>query len=197
MPPSTAHASLENRDKPADAGLLLKMTYETAKKISPQSLTVPPFYSVAGDEIQVLKQGPGSEPMQVRVKGHVFIEVRFREHITALAQEAFIASSGELILRGKPLLKRGGSLVEGLSDQSIFYICGTQLRVIGEHRLVQETVAPEAGGIRRPSFNVKSSWSRSWKKGPNLLLPALSPDDVPWEMRKNLLLPAPEADDIP
>ena len=84
--------------------------------------------------------------------------------------------------------------MEGLSDDTVFYIRGTRLQVIGKHRLVKEEAAADGG---RPNFDVKPSWSRSWKEGPNPLLPALSPDDVPREMRMNPLLPAPEADDVP
>lgn len=191
--PPVEGAAVEKKDESVDVGFLLSMTYEEAKKLSPQSLTVPPFYKVAGDEVKVLKQGAAGEPLHVRVKGHVFMQVDFREQLTALGQEAYIESGGELIVRGKPLLKRGRSLVEGLSDDTVFYIRGTRLQVIGKHRLVKEEAAE--GG--RPNFDVKPSWSRSWKEGPNPLLPALSPEDVPREMRMNPLLPAPEADDVP
>lgn len=186
-------AAAEKKDESVDVSFLLSMTYDEAKKLSPQSVMVPPFYKVAGDEVKVLKQGPSGEPVRVRVKGHVFMQVDFREQLTALGQEAYIESGGELIVRGKPLLKRGRSLVEGLSDDTVFYIRGTRLQVIGKHRLVAEAAAD--GG--RPNFDVKPSWSRSWKEGPNPLLPALSPEDVPKEMRMNPLLPAPEADDVP
>jgi hypothetical protein len=168
----------------ADVSFLLSMTWEEARKLSPQSLEVPPFYKVAADEVKVLKSDAAGKPLRVRAKGHVFMEVDFRERLTSLGQEAYIESGGELILRGKPLLQRGRSLVEGLSDMTVFYIQGTRLQAIGNHRLVKQ-------GGDSGAFDVMPTWTRSWKEGPNPLLPALSPDDLPKGMRVNPLLPPP------
>lgn len=173
-----------------DVSFLLSMTWAEAKKLNAQSLEIPPFYKVAADEVKVLKSDASGRPLRVRAKGHVFLQVDFREQLSALGQEAYIESGGELIVRGKPLLKRGRSLVEGLSDLTVFYIQGTRLQVIGQHRLAKQ----DGGG---DSFNVLPAWSRSWKDGPNPLLPALSPEDIPKEMRVNPLLPPPDGDDIP
>ncbi|MFZ4767115.1 MAG: hypothetical protein ACOYMN_19350 [Roseimicrobium sp.] len=176
-----------------DVNFLLSMTYSEAKNISPQSIEIPPFYKVAADEVKVLKQDETGRPLRVRAKGHVFMQVDFREQLTALGQEAYIEAGGELFVRGKPLLKRGRSVVEGLSDHTVFYISGTRLQVIGTHRFIKEESA--VGG--RTSFEVLPTWSRSWKEGPNPLLPALSPEDVPKELRVNPLLPLPEGADAP
>jgi len=176
--------------KPVDVDFLLSMTWAEAKAISPQQLEVPPFYKVAADEIQVLKRDEAGKPRRVRATGHVFMQVDFQEQLTSLGQEAYVESGGELIMRGKPLLKRGRSLVEGLSDLTVFYIKGTRLQVIGSHRLVRKQSGAEP-------FAVKPTWTRSWKEGPNPLLPALSPDDVPMELRVNPLLPLPAEDNLP
>jgi hypothetical protein len=170
----------------ADVGFLLSMTWDEAKKLSPQQLEIPPFYRVAADEVQVLRSDEAGHPTRVRAKGHVFMQADFREQLTSLGQEAYIESDGEVIMRGRPLLKRGRSLVEGLTDLTVFYVKGTRLHVIGRHRLAKQDAA---GG---ESFDVMPTWTRSWKDGPNPLLPALSPDDVPKEMRGNPLLPPPD-----
>jgi hypothetical protein len=59
--------------------------------------------------------------------------------------------------------------------------------VAGLHRLTKQD---DSGGF------VKPAWSRSWKEGPNPLLPALSPEDVPKGLRANPLLPAVDSDEI-
>jgi len=159
-----------------DVSFLVSMTWNEAKKISAQQMEIPPFYKVAADEVKVLRSDEVGRPLRVRARGHVFMQVDFQEQLTALGQEAYIRSDGELILRGKPLLKRGRSLVEGLTDTTAFYIKGTHLEVIGRHRLTkQNALAP--------------AWSRSWKEGPNPLLPELSPEDVTRMSRGNPFLP--------
>lgn len=173
-----------------DPATLLSKTYEEAKKSSPRSLEIPPFYKIAADEITVLKTDASGQPIRVRARGKVFMEVDFREQLRALGQEAYIESNGELIVRGKPLLQRGRSIVEGLSDFTVYYIRGLRLQVIGSHR---KTTQDAAG-----TPVVLATWKKSWKEGPNPLLPALSPDDVPRELRASPLLPPMDgADDLP
>lgn len=174
-----------------DADFLLSMTWPEAKAISPQHLEIPPFYKVAADEIAVLKRDDAGRPRRVRAKGHVFMQVDFNEQLTSLGQEAYIEAGGELILRGKPLLKRGRSLVEGLTDMTVFYIKQTRLQVIGSHRLIRKPGGPTG------TFSVEPNWTRSWQEGPNPILPALSPEDVPKEMRMNPLLPPLDGDEGP
>jgi len=199
---SLAGAATGGNVEKADVGFLLSMNYDEAKKLSPQSLIIPPFYKVSADEITVLKRTEAGQPLRVRAKGHVFLQIDFRDQLIALGQEAYIASGGEIIMRGKPLLKRGRSVVEGLSDYTVFYIRGLRLQVIGSHRLAKQeapVVVPVEGGRDRkmPSWNVTPNWQRSWQDGPNPILPALSPEDVPPSMRTNLLLPPPDAVDTP
>jgi hypothetical protein len=171
-----------------NVNFLLSMTWNEATKLSAQHLEIPPYYKVAADEIKVLKSDGAGHPLKVRAKGHVFMQVDFNEQLKSLGQEAYIESGGELILRGKPLLKRGRSLVEGLTDTTVFYIKGTRLQVIGLHRLTRQN---DSGVFELPA------WSHSWKEGPNPLLPALSPQDVPKGLRLNPLLPPAGTDDAP
>lgn len=186
-------------DKVEDVSQLLSMTFEESKKLSAQSLVVAPFYKVSADQITVLKKDSKGQPVRVHAKGKVYLQVDFSEQLIALGQEAYIERDGELILRGKPLLKRGRSLVEGLSDFTVFYIRGLRLQAIGSHRL---TSKPGSAGETYPEdaptgWKVAPTWTRSWKDGPNPLLPALSPEDVPKEMRASPLLPPISEDDIP
>ncbi|QIF04042.1 hypothetical protein [Roseimicrobium sp. ORNL1] len=184
-------AELADKQEGVDVGKLLSMTFEESRKISPQSLIVPPFYKLTADEITVLKTGSNGQPQRVRARGKVFLQIDFREKLVALAQEAYIESDGEVILRGRPLLKRGRSVVEGLSETTVFYIKGTRLQVIGKHRLAKQEGGIESphGGTIRPSFDIEPTWRRAWKDGPNPLLPALTPSVVPAEMRASPLLP--------
>lgn len=184
-------AELADQKEGVDVGKLLSMTYEDARKVSPNSLSVPPFYKLTADEISVLKTNAKGQPERVRARGKVFVQIDFREKLVALAQEAYIESDGEVILRGRPLLKRGRSVVEGLSETTVYYIKGTRLQVIGKHRLAKQEggIASPHGGTIRPSFDVQPTWRRAWKDGPNPLLPALTPSVVPAEMRASPLLP--------
>lgn len=203
--PETDDAATAADANAVNVAFLLSMTWAEAKGLSPQSLAIPPYYKVAADEIRVLQRDKAGRPKRVHAKGRVFLQVDFSEKLVSLGQESYIESGGELIMRGKPLLQRGRSLVEGLADTTVFYIKGTRLQVIGSHRLTKQSGGGEAGGSssgsggtsgRRtgPTFDVQPNWSRSWKDGPNPLLPALSPNDVPAEMRGNPLLPPVEGE---
>lgn len=178
----TIHATPDDTGA-ADIGFLLSMNYGEARALSPRSLELPPYYKVAADEITVVSTKSDGTPKKVRAKGHVFLQIDYREELIGLGQEALIGG-GEVILRGRPLLRRGRSVVEGLADRTVFYIEGVRLQVIGLHRITSESgVTPE--------------WRGSWKDGPNPLLPALSPEDIPKEMRASPLLPPPSKDDLP
>lgn len=198
--PAAGTAAEEDKKSGVDVGALLSMTYVDAKKISPQSLEMPPFYKVTADEISVLKSDAAGRPSRARARGKVFVQIDFRDKLIALGQEAYIEANGEIIVRGKPLMKRGRSVVEGLSDTTVFYIRGTRLQVLGKHRLAKQqapVIESPHGGVIRPSFDVRPSWRRSWKDGPNPLLPALSPDDVPADLRATPLLPPLPGSDLP
>jgi hypothetical protein len=179
---------------------LMTMTWEEAKALSAQSLEVPPFFRVAADEIQVLKAAADGTPRKVRAKGKVFIGMEFAESGRVLCQEAFL-SDDELILRGKPLLQRGGSVVEGMDDVTVFYMLGTRLRVIGRHRVTNEhemvsemrkaEVATRKNGGEDSGFPgappVLPIMSGPWvESGPNPLLPPLSSESVPEEIRQKM-----------
>lgn len=197
-PQSREEGSAKADEKAEDVSQLLTMTFEESKKISVQSLVVAPFYKVSADVIKVLQKDAKGQPARVYAKGKVYLQVDFREQLIALGQEAYIERDGELILRGKPLLKRGRSLIEGLSDYTVFYIRGLHLQAIGSHRLTSKPGNGEKYPDEEPtSWKVAPMWTRSWKDGPNPLLPALTPEDVPKEMRASPLLPPVSEEDLP
>jgi hypothetical protein len=203
---------VEPQAEPSEGlAFLMTMTWEEAKGLSAQSLEVPPFFRVAADEIQVLKSSPDGTPRRVRAKGKVFIEMEFAESGRVLCQEAYLADD-ELILRGKPLLQRGGSAVEGMDDITVFYMLGTRLRVIGRHRvmnesaLVQEAMKVDAAALKGkeegtgmpgapPILPIMAGpWVGS---GPNPLLPPLSSESVPEEIRLKMRAEAEAIDVMP
>lgn len=95
---------------PTDLSFLLSMSFVEAKSISTQQLEFPPYIKIAADSIQVFKYSPDGKPLKARARGKVFIEMNFNEPAKALCQEAFITGD-EIILRGSPILQRGGSMV--------------------------------------------------------------------------------------
>lgn len=175
----TDPVSTGNRDAvlvkaPTDLSFLLSMSFTEAKSISTQQLEFPPHLKIAADSIEVFKYGPDGKPRKARARGKVFIEMNFNEPAKALCQEAFI-NEDEVILRGSPILQRGGSMVEGLDESTIFYMFGTSLRVIGLHKVNNQSeiasVLPALG---------------TWAQGPNPLLPPLTESAVPANIRDSM-----------
>lgn len=155
-----------------DIAFLLSMSYAEAKTLSANFLEIPPFYKIAADEIEITKKNEDGSPSRVRAKGRVFVEMSYLEPAKALCQELLL-NPEELILRGKPVLQRGNSTVEGVDDYTIFYMFGTRLRVIGPHRLTnpdQLAASVDASGL--PTLG-------AWSSAPNPLLPPLTEGAVP------------------
>ncbi len=159
---------------PTDLSFLLSMSFMEAKSISTQQLEFPPYLKIAADSIQVFKYSADGKPLKARARGKVFLEMNFNEPAKALCQEAYI-NQDEIILRGNPILQRGGSMVEGLDEGTIFYLFGTSLRVIGLHRVNNQT---EISSLM-PSLG-------SWAAGPNPLLPPLTENAVPNSIRDSM-----------
>ena len=156
----------------ADVSALLGMSFEEAASIAPQHLEAPNLPKVAADKIEVLSKTSDGKPKKVRAKGRVFLLLDQQEQSHALCDEALI-SAGDLILRGKPVLQRGSSTVEGLSDVTVFYLFGPQLKVIGRHRLTN--ISRLAG---------ESPWKSDG--GTASLLPPLDSADVPQAVRDEM-----------
>lgn len=174
--PATDQASTGNPNavlvkSPMDLSFLLSMSYTEAKSISTQQLEFPPHLKIAADSIEVFKYSADGKPLKVRARGKVFVQMDFAQPAKALCQEAFITGD-EIILRGNPILQRGGSMVEGLDESTIFYMFGTSLRVIGLHKVNNQN---EVNSLL-PALG-------TWAQGPNPLLPPLTEGAVPNNIR--------------
>lgn len=159
-----------------DLIFLLGMTYEEAKAISKASVELQSSeVRIAADEVEILKSDRAGRPSKVRAKGRVYLESGTGEDITkVLCQEAYV-SSWEVVLRGKPIIQRGNSTIEGLSDETVAYLLGWRLRVIGLHRLTNQSALaalPDLG---------------PWTGGPNPILPPLTEAAVPGDIRDQML----------
>jgi hypothetical protein len=166
-----------NDEPPAiDVGFLLSMTYAEAAAITPSKLELPNA-RIAADTIDVLKADPEGKPLRVRAKGRVFVEVDFpdSDQARALSQEAYI-DNDEVILRGRPVLQRGGATLEGITDQTVFFLFGNQVRAIGTHRRTNAQSLMNDMPLGLPS----------WQDGPNPLLPPLEESAVPDKIRQEL-----------
>lgn len=203
-PPSRTQASgsgTETGTPILDGPFLLRMDWQQAKEISVKHLEVAPFFRVAASEIEVLKTAPDGSVRKARARGRVYVEMNFTDTGRVLCQEALV-SGDELILRGRPILQRGGSLIEGLDEGTVFYMLGPSLRVIGRHRITNQksvlaemeaeaAVAPvRAGGSESQVFPALPNTAPplptalgAWLGGPNPLLPPLTPNAVPEDVR--------------
>ncbi len=155
------------------AASLLSMSYQEACALAAQHLDESRLPKIAADSIEVLSKAADGRPRKVRAKGKVFLQIDNSDHAHALCDEALITES-EVILRGKPLLQRGPSTVEGLSDVTVFYLFGPQLRVIGRHRLTNLSQLASSNVI---------PWQTS---GAVSLLPPLESSDVPEAVRDEM-----------
>ena len=170
---------------PADAGaidvsFLLSMNFNEAKTLSAATIEMPAFHKIAADSIEVTRTNEDGTPRRIRAKGRVFIEMGYREPAKALCQE-LVVSSDEVILRGKPVLQRGGTTMVEMDDVTVFYMYGTRLRAIGPHRVVnanQLMIGPD--GLPLPTLG-------AWSNAPNPLLPPLSESSVPQNVRDEMM----------
>ncbi len=162
----------------ADPGVsaLLSMSFAEASSIAPQHLDEPKLPKVAADTLEVLSTTADGKPKKVRAKGRVFLQLDQLGEAHALCNEALVSNDGELILRGRPVLQRGSSTVEGLSDVTVFYLYGQQLKVIGRHRVTNSS-----------QLTGTSPWaSFASSEGTASLLPPLESADVPQAVRDEM-----------
>jgi hypothetical protein len=172
-----------------DLAFLLSMSFEEAKSLSGDSLDLGFFGRVAAEKIEVLKTDRDGRPRKVRAVGKVFLEHGAGEPARVLCQEALLHGD-EAFVRGRPVLQRGGSLLEGLNERTVFYLLGQRVRVIGLHRVtVPETPPLLTPGPLDPLGPVASPRLpdfRPWAGGPNPLLPALDENAVPAGVRAEM-----------
>lgn len=173
----------------ADLAFLLSMSFEEAKALSGDSLDLGFFGRVAAEKIEVLKTDRDGRPRKVRAVGKVFLEHGAGEPARVLCQEALL-NGDEAILRGRPVLQRGGSILEGLNERTVFYLLGQRLRVIGLHRVTVPEMPPllSPGPLDPlgPVVSPRLPDFRPWASGPNPLLPALDENAVPAGVRAEM-----------
>lgn len=161
---------------------LLEMNFEDAKSISPHTAQVGSLFRVAADSVEVLKTDSQGQPVKVRAKGHVFIEMSLAQRTTALCEEA-IMTRDEVSLTGKPMVKRGNRVARATEQGACFWVSETRLHTAGKCELAQvdESVpqpmmlASNTGGdffpVPEPILPpANASWVASTD---NVLLPAL------------------------
>jgi hypothetical protein len=179
-----------------DLDFLLSMSFAEAGAISGSKGEVPGVARVAADSIEVLRYGKAGDMRRIRARGNVFVEMDGGgQAARALAQEAYI-NENEVILRGMPALQRGSGLLEGLSDKTVFYIFGNQVRALGRHRMKSAPVAPVLADSSEAEVmavlkNVPLTPPRlpdagPWRAGPNPLLPPLDESAVPEQVKEEM-----------
>lgn len=174
--PPAGDAAPGTDTSPVDLAFLLSMNFDEAKSLSGNGVDLPDNGRVAAEGIEVLKTDKAGKPRKVRAKGKVYLETGEGDSAKILCQEAYI-NGDEAVLRGKPILQRGNTIIEGLADDTVFYFLGTRLRVIGLHRITNPD-AMLANDV--PTLG-------PWTEGPNPLLPALSETVVPVSIREEML----------
>jgi hypothetical protein len=184
-------AELSGRQKDSSTGssvdvaFLLSMSFTEAATMTPAKAELRGT-RVCADSVEILKTYPDGSPSRIRARGRVFVELDFpgSQQARGLAQEAYI-SADEVILRGRPVVQRGTATLEGLTDYTVFYLFGNQIRAIGTHRATKPEQIIEEAPLGLPS----------WESGPNPLLPPLEPSAVPDSIRDELIR-ALEAENI-
>lgn len=173
----------------ADLAFLLSMSFEEAKALSGDSLELGFYGRVAAEKIEVLKTDRDGRPRKVRAVGKVFLEHGAGEPARVLCQEALL-NGDEAFVRGRPVLQRGGSLLEGLNERTVFYLLGQRVRVIGLHRVTvpepPPLLAPGSLDPPGPAVTPRLPDFRPWAGGPNPLLPALDESAVPAGIRAEM-----------
>lgn len=100
---------------------LLEMRYEEAKAISAQHADVGSQFSVAADNVEVLKTDEEGKPTKIRANGHVFVEMRVGDRATALCDEAEVTTD-EVVLKGKPMLMQNSQVAKATSPSTSFRV---------------------------------------------------------------------------
>lgn len=159
-----------------DLSFLLSMNYNEAKAISVNSIEMPMGVRIAADNIEIIKKDGNDVPKRVKATGKVYLENGEGDDMAKVLCHEALISSWEIVLRGKPIIQRGGSTIEGLEDSTVAYMIGPRLRVIGLHRLANQSTMiadlPDLG---------------PWTGGPNPLLPPLSEASVPNDIRDQMM----------
>ena len=101
-----------------DINFLSTMTYVDAASMASQSMELPPYFRVAAENITHPRLGQGEELTEFTATGNVYLEVDFADPVSALCQEAAV-NMQEVVLRGRPVLRRGQSIIEATSLEQL------------------------------------------------------------------------------
>jgi hypothetical protein len=173
---------------------LLSMSFEEAKALSKAHLEIRPGLRLTCEKLRIVSRDPNGRPRVVRATDKVFLEMGDpKDPIHALCQE-LVVDRNEVVLRGRPVIARGDSILEGLADDTMAYAIGNRIRFIGLHRLASAPNAAQAAGALfaklppLPEIRDAGPWNHS----ANPLLPPLSPDQVPAKIRAELMKEEPQ-----
>lgn len=119
---------------PESIDFLLSMSFIEAAQMAAQNMELPPLFRVAANDISHPRLAPEKELTEFKARGNVFLEINYSDPLIALAQEAEVTIE-EVTLRGRPVLKRGFSVIEATSDKTVFYVTLQSLDIEGPHRV--------------------------------------------------------------
>ena len=184
---------------------LLSMTYTEASLMSAASVELGRKYRVAAEEIDVLERDRAGNPSKVIARGRVFVEMQLDQVVVALADNAEVGPR-ELVLRGRPVIGRGFSVLAGTEDDTVFVLAGDALRVSGGHQAMQRNSVPvrreqlmaglgSAGSGGGGGGGGGGEPARSYRIDQDFELPPLP--DVTEEPDPILLGPLPDLPEIP
>lgn len=115
---------------------LLEMNFDEAKSISPQTAQVGSLFRVAADSIEVLKKDSLGQPVKIKAKGHVFVEMSLAQRTTALCEEA-VVTRAEVSMTGKPMVKRGNRVARAMEQSTCFWVSEMRLHAAGRCEMAQ------------------------------------------------------------
>lgn len=136
-PPDDTRAVVGKPDAladPASVDFLLSMDFIEAAQMADQSMVLPPLFRVAANNISHPILPPGQNLTEFTATGNIFLEINFAEPLITLAQEADVTIQ-QIILRGRPVLKRGHSVIEATSHDTVFYVTADSIEIDGPHQL--------------------------------------------------------------
>jgi hypothetical protein len=142
-----------------DLAILLTMQYYEAAALANRRLEILPSFRIAAERILVPGPEAESSALLALAEGDVFIEIAGAEPATALCDSAQIGRDG-VWLSGRPVLRRGLSVVAATSAETVFFVSGQRLDVRGPHRLYSWDALPQFRSEIEGSLG-----------GPNPLLP--------------------------
>lgn len=162
---------------------LLEMNFDEARALSPQNAQVGTLFRVAADSVEVLKKDSQGQPVQVIAKGHVFVDMSLGQRTTALCEEAILTRS-EVVLTGKPMVKRGNRVARATAQDTRFWVSESRLHSAGRCEMAQV----DDSSLPQPMMLAANTGAGNFFPTPE---PVLPPSNAAWvASADNVLLPA-------